>query len=139
MDSAIVFTCQEYSRYICSLFKVSFTWTTASENTMVGNDRIWQVLCAQKLLIAALARQHSNSYLCDESNQKKFSFKMRFIILISLKGMINFSNIIYVCDADDTLFVYNIWKRKQKHSMTKNVTFVFLKSCLLRSSFFFIR
>jgi len=139
MDSAIVFTCQEYSRYICSLFKVSFTWTTASENTMVGNDRIWQVLCAQKLLMAALARQHSNSYLCDESNQKKFSFKMRFIILISLKGMINFSNIIYVCDADDTLFVYNIWKRKQKHSMTKNVTFVFLKSCLLRSSFFFIR
>jgi len=108
MDSAIVFTCQEYSRYICSLFKVSFTWTTASENTMVGNDRIWQVLCAQKLLMAALARQHSNSYLCDESNQKKFSFKMRFIILISLKGMINFSNIIYVCDADDTLFVYNI-------------------------------
>ena len=75
---------------------------------MVGIDRIWQVFCAQKLLMAALARQHSNSYLCDESNQKKFSFKMRFIILISLKGMINFSNIIYVCDADDTLFVYNI-------------------------------
>ena len=136
MDSAIVFTCQEYSRYICSLFEVSFTRTTASENTMVG---FWPVLCAQKLLMAASARQHSNSYLCDESNQKKFSFKMRFIILISLKGMINFSNIIYVCDADDTLFVYNIWKRKLKHSMTKNVTFVFLKSCLLRSSFFFIR
>lgn len=139
MDSAIVFTCQEYSRYICSLFEVSFTLTTVISENTVGYFRIWQVLSAQKLLMAALGRQHSNSSLCDESNQMKFSFKMRFIILISLKGMINFSNIIYVCDADDTLFVYNIWKRKQKHSMTKNVTFVFLKSCLLRSSFFFIR